>query len=156
MTPVPELRSTDGLTSAEYLAERVKMAYQNLGRSNLDEVESLYTDDVYFEDPAHGIQGKTALLDYFQTLFVNLDTCSFKFHQTLSDGSNIFMSWTMFLVHPKLSGGETIRVEGASYLKTRNGRIYYHRDYFDMGAMLYEHIPLLGRIVHSIKQRLAR
>ena len=66
------------------------------------------------------------------------------------------MAWTMFLRHPKLRSGETIRVEGASYLKTRNGRIYYHRDYFDMGAMLYEHLPLLGRVVNTIKHKLGQ
>ena len=44
----------------------------------------------------------------------------------------------------------------ASYLKTRNGKIYYHRDYFDMGAMVYEQLPLLGRIVRKIKQRLGQ
>jgi len=52
--------------------------------------------------------------------------------------------------------GETIRIEGASYLKTRNGKIYYHRDYFDMGAMLYEHLPVMGRVIHHLKERLVR
>ena len=52
------------------------------------------------------------------------------------------MTWTMFLNHPKLRG-ETVRVEGASYLRTRNGKVYYHRDYFDLGAMLYEN-PATG------------
>jgi len=89
-------------------------------------------------------------------MFKNLENCSFKFHQTLSNGSDIFLAWTMFLNHPRLRSGETIRVEGASFLKTRNGKIYYHRDYFDMGAMLYEHVPLLGRIIQRIKQGLGQ
>ena len=156
MTPIAELKVTHGQSSADYLAERVKKAYQSLGVQDLDEVGSLYTDDVYFEDPAHGVQGKPNLLEYFASMFKNLENCSFKFHQTLTDGSDIFMSWTMFLNHPRLNSGETIRVEGASYLKTRNGRIYYHRDYFDMGAMLYEHLPLLGRIIQRIKRGLGR
>jgi hypothetical protein len=41
-------------------------------------------------------------------------------------------------------------------LRTRNGKIYYHRDYFDMGAMLYEHLPLLGRIIQRLKHRLGQ
>lgn len=156
MTQVTELTTASDLTRAEYLVERVKRAYQSLGPDNLDVVESLYTEDVYFEDPSHGVQGKKALLRYFGKSFANLEDCSFKFHQTISNGSDIFMAWTMFVRHPKLNGGETIRVEGASYLKTRNGKIYFHRDYFDLGAMLYEHLPLLGRIIAKIKQRLAQ
>ncbi|NKB35175.1 MAG: DUF2358 domain-containing protein [Pseudomonadales bacterium] len=156
MTQVPELTSASHLTSADYLAERVKQAYLTLSTGNLDVVESLYSDDVYFEDPSHGVQGKTELLKYFTNTVKNLQHCSFKFHQTMTNGSDIFMAWTMFARHPRLNGGDTIRVEGSSYLKTRNGKIYYHRDYFDMGAMLYEQIPLLGAIVVNIKERLGK
>ena len=48
--------------------------------------------------------------------------------------------------------GEVIRVEGASFLKVRNNRIYYHRDYFDLGAFVYENVPMLGSIIKRIKQ----
>ena len=156
MSTTSELVSAQGLTSAEYLAGRVKEAYQSLGSDNLSVMQSLYTNDVYFEDPSHGIQGRGHLMEYFANMFKNLDHCSFKFHQTITNGSDIFMTWTMFLNHPRLRSGETVRVEGASYLKTRNGQIYFHRDYFDMGAMLYEHLPLIGRVVRKIKQGLGR
>jgi ketosteroid isomerase-like protein len=119
-------------------------------------LETLYTEDVHFEDPAHALQGRKPLMDYFASLFRNLESCSFKFHQTLMSDTDIFMSWTMFIEHPKLRNGATIRVEGGSLLKTRNGKIYYHRDYFDMGAMIYEHLPLLGRVVKKVKQRLGQ
>ena len=156
MTPIAQLKTAQDLTSAEYLAQRLKEAYQSLASESMAEVESLYTDDVYFEDPSHAVQGKTQLIRYFRKLFKNIDRCSFRFHATITDGSNVCLTWTMFLNHPKLQGGETLRIEGASYLKTRNGRIYYHRDYFDMGAMLYEHLPLLGRLILWLKQRLGQ
>ena len=144
------------MSSAEYTADRVQSAYQSLGTIELAALETLYTEDVHFEDPAHALQGRKALLDYFASLFKNLDSCSFKFHQTLICDADIFMSWTMFISHPKLRNGETIRVEGGSFLKTRYGRIFYHRDYFDLGAMLYENLPALGVIVRKIKQGLGQ
>ncbi len=156
MTPTPELKSAQNLTSADYLAERVKEAYQSLGSENIADVESLYTTDIYFEDPSHAVQGKPSLMRYFSNQFKNLDKCAFKFHSTIVNETDIFMTWTMFLNHPKLRGGDTIRVEGTSYLRTRNGKIYYHRDYFDMGAMVYEHLPLIGRIIQQIKQNLGQ
>ena len=60
MTPTPELKSAQNLTSADYLASRVKEAYQSLGTENLSDVESLYTSDIYFEDPLHAVQGRPA------------------------------------------------------------------------------------------------
>lgn len=156
MTPTPELKTAEDVTSADYLAQRVREAYQSLASTEIADVESLYTTDVHFEDPSHAIQGKAALIRYFGKMFRKLHQCSFKFHSTIADGSNVCLTWTMFFNHPKLSGGETIRVEGASYLKTRNGKIYYHRDYFDLGAMLYEHLPVVGIIVQKSKQRRTR
>lgn len=156
MTPTPELKSARNLTSADYLAERVKEAYQALGSDNIADVGSLYATDIYFEDPTHAVQGKPSLMRYFSNQFKNLETCSFKFHSTIVNETDIFMTWTMILNHSKLRGGETIRVEGTSYLRTRNGKIYYHRDYFDMGAMLYEHLPLIGQIIQYFKKRLGQ
>jgi ketosteroid isomerase-like protein len=134
MRSIPILKSASTVSSAEYIADRVKSAYQALGTGDLSSLETLYTEDVHFEDPAHALQGRKTLMRYFESLFKNLNSCSFKFHQTLIDGTDIFMSWTMFISHPKLRKGETIRVEGGSVLKTRRGKIFYHRDYFDMGG----------------------
>ena len=156
MTPTPELKAAQNLTSADYLAQRVKEAYLSIGSENVADLESLYTTDIHFEDPSHAVQGKRSLMRYLHKQFSNLSKCSFKFHSSIASETDIFLTWTMFLNHPKLRGGDTIRVEGSSYLRTRNGKIYYHRDYFDMGAMLYEHLPLLGRIIQRLKHRLGQ
>ena len=156
MTPTPELKAAQNLTSADYLAQRVKEAYLSIGSENVADLESLYTPDIHFEDPSHAVQGKRSLMRYLHKQFSNLSKCSFKFHSSIASETDIFLTWTMFLNHQKLRGGDTIRVEGSSYLRTRNGKIYYHRDYFDMGAMFYEHLPLLGRIIQRLKHRLGQ
>ena len=155
MKQAPQLKFASDSTSADFLVSRVIEAYQNLDPRNLNDVATLYTADAYFEDPTYGVQGKSAVLAPFAKTFEKLQGCSFTFHRTVSNGEDIFLAWTMAARHLRLNKGETIRVEGASYLKTRNGKIYYHRDYFDMGSLLYEHLPLLGKIILKIKQRLA-
>lgn len=46
-------------------------------------------------------------------------------------------------------------VEGATRLEfDETGKVCLHRDYFDLGAMLYEQLPLLGAVVRTIKGRL--
>ena len=137
------------------LADALKRAYCSLATGNTAELAPLYSEDVYFEDPSHGIQGKTALLERFEHLYSKVDSCNFKFHQTLDTGGEIFLAWTMILRQRGPKSGEVIRVEGASFLKVRNNCIYYHRDYFDLGAFVYENVPMLGSIIKRIKQRLA-
>ena len=46
MTPIPELKSAQNLTSAELLSDRVKEAYQSLGTEHLSDIESLYASDI--------------------------------------------------------------------------------------------------------------
>ena len=137
------------------LASALKAAYKDLASGNTAALAPLYSDDVYFEDPSHGIQGKAALVERFQHLYGKVDSCTFKFHQTLDTGGEIFLAWTMILRPRGPKSGEAVRVEGASFLKVRNNRIYYHRDYFDLGAFVYENVPMLGSIIKRIKQRLA-
>ena len=46
MTPTPELKSAQDLTSADFLAERVKEAYQSLAKDNLSDIETLFAPDI--------------------------------------------------------------------------------------------------------------
>jgi len=34
--------------------------------------------------------------------------------------------------------------------------VVYHRDYFDVGAMVYEHVPVVRFFVRQVKKRLQR
>ena len=138
------------------LAGKVKETYENLDPRHLDKLLEIYAEDVCFEDPIHGIQGLEALGDYFEKLFTNVEKCRFKFHRSVVSTDGMFFSWTMMLNHRSIKRGQLIRVEGSSYLKYRDGKIYYHRDYFDLGAMVYENIPLLGPLIRAIRGRMVR
>ena len=59
--------------------------------------------------------------------------------------------------HKSLAGGKTILVSGTTFLRLNDdNKVYFHRDYFDLGEMLYEHLPLLGRLLTTIKGRLGK
>jgi hypothetical protein len=54
--------------------------------------------------------------------------------------------------HPKLNKGQSINVEGMSQLRFSD-KIFAHRDYFDVGQMLYEQVPFLGGLIGLLKNR---
>ena len=144
------------VSDPQVLTQEVVETFENLALSNIQSLRQIYTDDVCFEDPAHAIQGLDTLISYFESLYKNLEGCQFKFHKKMASSEDIFLSWTMLVKHKKIRHGEVIRVEGASYLKIRSGKVFYHRDYFDLGAMVYENVPLLGVLIRSIKTRLGQ
>jgi len=36
----------------------------------------------------------------------------------------------------------------------QDNRVIRHHDLFDAGAMLYEHLPVMGWAIHKVKERL--
>ena len=137
--------------------EKFLRMYQNLHADNLQTLKTVYREDVRFVDPAHEINGIANLTSYFSALYKNIDSIHFSFEEPLVVDSKGYVRWQMTFSHRRLAGGQPIAVDGVTYLEfDEQGRVYYHQDYFDLGAMLYEHIPLLGRIVKSIKKGLGK
>lgn len=127
--------------------------YQKLATDNLELLHDIYSPEVIFQDPMHSISGFDNLSAYFHELYTNVKSCRFIVNDVIYQEETAAIYWTMTYQHPKLNKGKEVVVHGHSKLKGKNDFVYYHRDYLDLGAMLYEHIPLLGRVVKHIKQR---
>ncbi|GAB5993073.1 nuclear transport factor 2 family protein [Aeromonas enteropelogenes] len=129
--------------------------YQQLDRQQLHRLSEVYADEVIFIDPAHRIEGLAALSDYFAALYQRLAYCRFVITSQQQQERQAWLGWTMTFSHPRLRGGKPVTVEGATRLEfDEQGKVCLHRDYFDLGAMLYEQLPLLGSLVRTIKGRL--
>ncbi|HHQ4894015.1 TPA: nuclear transport factor 2 family protein [Aeromonas veronii] len=129
--------------------------YQQLDKQQLHRLPEVYAEQVVFTDPAHRIEGLAALGDYFAALYQRLAYCRFVITSQQQQGPQAWLGWTMTFSHPRLRGGEPVTVEGATCLEfDEAGKVCQHRDYFDLGAMLYEQLPLLGPVVRTIKMRL--
>jgi ketosteroid isomerase-like protein len=139
------------------MMEKFLRIYENLSADNLQTLKSIYRDDVRFIDPAHEINGIENLTAYFSALYRNINSIHFSFCEPMVSENMGYVSWKMIFSHKKLAGGKEITVDGVTYLEfDLQDRVYYHRDYFDLGAMLYEHVSLLGRFVSSIKKGLGK
>lgn len=134
---------------------RFATEFAALDAGNLQRLGQLYSDDVLFRDPLHEVRGLPALQRYFAELYANVGRLEFDFHgfDQVVDGEG-YLRWTMHFRHPRLRGGARISVDGCSHLLWWD-KVYQHRDYFDAGAMLYEHLPLMGGVIAWLKRRLA-
>jgi len=128
--------------------------FQPLTTSELSALAECYSDDVDFTDPLHHHVGRDRVMAYYAELLDGVQHCHFDFHDRQTVGNTSFLTWTMHLTHPRLHGGRTINVAGCSRLQWRGQRVCRHRDYFDVGAMLYEQLPLLGWLIRGVKKRL--
>jgi hypothetical protein len=127
--------------------------YQNLNKNNLHIINDIYHRDIQFTDPLHQTFGLDALINYFTNMYHNITYCQFDIHHIIEQKDEAAIYWDMHFSHPRLNKGKQISVSGHSHLRCFEGKVIYHRDHLDAGAMLYEHIPLLGRLIAIIKNR---
>lgn len=135
------------------LLERFKDYFQVLHDSDLSQLRSLYDEKIVFKDPVHEIRGLVELEDYFTSMCSDLSDCRFEYLDELVSGDAAYIKWMMHFKHPKL-GNRLISVRGVTHLKIGE-KIEFHEDFYDMGAMLYEQLPLLGNVTRWLKLRLA-
>lgn len=134
--------------------EKIQYTFEKLSKENLAIVDEFYHPDVEFHDPVGMIKGSKKLKDYYEGMYKNVNSIKFDFSHFIESGDDIVGIWKMTLKTNKLNGGDEIIVDGNSVIKfAPNGQVIYHRDYFDMGAFVYENIPGLGFVVKKIKER---
>ncbi|UUQ63176.1 nuclear transport factor 2 family protein [Pseudomonas fuscovaginae UPB0736] len=139
---------------SEFLCDFARR-FCDLDKNNLAQLDELYSEDVQFTDPLHQVHGLPALRNYFADLYSNVSELGFDFHgfDQVREGEG-YLRWTMSYRHPRLAKGKPIHVEGCSHLLWLN-KVYRHRDYFDAGALLYDHLPVLGWATAWLKRRMA-
>lgn len=135
------------------LIERFKLFYKDVKNPPLDEISQIYTDSIHFKDPVHEVRGIDALYAYMEDVCHSVESGRFEYLDELIGDDRAYIKWNMYFKHPKLSK-DVIVVRGVSQIQF-NDRIYYHEDIYDLGEMLYEHVPVVSFLVKKLKQRLS-
>jgi hypothetical protein len=118
-----------------------------------DLVPQFYREDVQFRDPLVSLQGREQLIDYYQRLFGAADDVHFAFGEHLQEADSHMLAWTMTVSASHLNEGHPFHIDGVSHIKYANDLVYFHRDYFDLSAMFYEKLPVIGGAVAWLKRR---
>lgn len=151
--------------------QKFESFYTNLASMKIEELASIYSDNVTFIDPIAAHSGIKTVESYFSKLLENAKYCTFIIHsvQKASDlntiagdhiesdkdsKTNFVVNWEMAFTSERINKGRPIKVDGITQLKVVDNKIIYHRDYYDLGQMVYENVPLLGRIIKRIKRTL--
>ncbi len=136
------------------LLDDFKRFYHEADVGSLDKLDRLYTEDVEFRDPVHTLHGRLALRRYLRELYRDCNSIRFDYLDEHITENGASIQWEMKFSHPRVSRGQPITVRGMTLVRFTD-RIYYQEDCYDMGQMLYQHIPVLGAVVRYINRRLA-
>ena len=141
------------LVTDKPLLNRFKLFYRDIRHTPLDDIMDVYADDVVFRDPVHEINGVAELRHYLDQMNGGVSEGRFEYLDQLVGADSAYIKWDMHFRHPKL-GRQQISVRGMTHIQFSE-RIHFHEDTYDMGSMIYEHVPMIGLGVRFLKHRLA-
>ncbi|MGD8909668.1 MAG: nuclear transport factor 2 family protein [Chromatiales bacterium] len=125
--------------------------YEQLTPDRLAEIDRLYQDEATFRDPFNNVSGRRAIEAIFRHMFETTETPRFEMIDRQTRGD---IAWLRWIFKCRLKG-RPIAIDGASRLIFgEDGRVAEHRDYWD-ATDLFLQLPLLGTMIHFLKQRLS-
>jgi ketosteroid isomerase-like protein len=139
-----------GVDAAAAVA-RLRAYFENFSRADVARMAEFYSADAHFKDPFNEVRGPAAIGRIFDHMFEQIDTPRFQVHEVLAQGEQAFLTWTLHFARQ----GAAQSIRGASHLRlAADGRIAYHRDYWDAAEELYEKLPILSGLMRWLKRRL--
>lgn len=136
------------------LRMKLEAFYSDLSYESLDAIADIYHESVTFTDPVSTFSGLPSLTSYFEKLLVSTESCLFDIKTVDQCADHIYVVWTMIVRHPRINKGQTYTVDGVSIIKVKDERIIYQRDFYDMGELMYERLPILKQLILFVKKKI--
>lgn len=145
--PTPRPETSPRLTKVITFFETITLAsVANLGQH--------YTDDAWFKDPFNEVTGHAPIRRIFEHMFDAVHEPRFVILEAVEQGDAAFLTWEFRFRMKRFDTVAVQVVRGASHLRfAADGRIDYHRDYWDAAEELYEKLPLVGSLMRFLKRQ---
>lgn len=128
--------------------------WQTLTPSTVNAITAIYANDAYFRDPFNEVTGSEKIRHLFADMFVRLSEPVFNITETIEEPHGALLIWDFTFRIKALKPQITRRIHGSSHIRfATDGRVQYHRDYWDAAGELYEQLPLLGVLMRFLKKR---
>ncbi len=129
--------------------------FETIETGSVGQLAEVYSEDVFFKDPFNEVRGLPEVVRIFSHMFEQVDNPRFVVTNHVLQGDQAFLTWDFLFRMKRFSAAEQC-IRGATHLRFGpDGKVNFHRDYWDAAEELYEKLPLLGSLMRGLK-RLAR
>ena len=127
---------------------RFEEFWRTLSPDSLARLPLIYADDAYFRDPFNEIRGVYAIRALLEEMFSRLDQPAFEILEVVQQGDSAFLVWNFDFRIRILQPRRLRRIHGTSHVRfNADGRVEWHRDYWDAAGELYAQLPVIGRLM---------
>lgn len=130
--------------------------YESLTPQSVARFAEFYAEGAYFKDPFNEVRGVIAIQRIFEHMFRQVVEPRFVVTERLADETGAVLMWTLHFGMRRWGRvkGQTIR--GVSHLRfAEDGRVAYHRDYWDTAEELYAKLPIIGTVTRGLQRVLS-
>ena len=129
--------------------------YQSLTAEKVADFGEFYADNAYFKDPFNEVGRLDDIREIFLRIFRQVTDPRFVVKERIGDTHGLFLVWDMKFRMKSWRSRETQIIRGVSHLRFGpDGKVVYHRDYWDTGEELYAKLPLLGGGMRLLRRML--
>ena len=140
---------------ASVAVERFVDFYQTLTPASLQRIRGVYAEDAWFKDPFNDVHGADEVQRILAHMFDALTSARFVIRDTVVQGDSAFFTWDFTFHVKKWKPLVEQRIHGASHVRFDvEGKVSYHRDYWDAAEELYEKLPVIGWVMRGLKRRM--
>lgn len=116
---------------------------------------TVYAEDAYLDDTIVTHYGPKEIQKYFEETAQTMTQFEVTIDDVTRSGPDHYFRWTMIFTAPKLGGATPIHSVGMSQVRfNANGQVAFHQDFWDSGKNIYGQIPMIGGLIHTIRNRM--
>ena len=134
---------------------RVQQFFETMSLDSLQQIDHVYAPDARFKDPFNDVCGVAEIRRVFAQIATQVEVPSFGVTCAVCEGDDAFLTWDFGFQMKRWRQDEQV-IHGASHVRfAPDGRVAYHRDYWDPAEELYEKLPVLGILMRWLKRQAA-
>ena len=152
--PLPAPPAATPPPDAHAAVARLVAFFESLSPGSLNQLAAFYTPGAYFKDPFNEVHNLAGVHDVFSHMYTALVKPRFVVTDSITQGSQCFLTWNFEFYFKGVDAATLQTIRGGSHLKfTADGRVDFHRDYWDAAEELYEKLPWVGALMRWLKKR---
>ena len=146
-------QGTDDSAVIERGVEKFRATLGDFAVPDLRErVESLYAEDVYFNDTFKTLHSRAAVVKHLVATGEQVASSNVEVQSVLTDGQDVYLRWLMDFRFT--TGGKTIdsRSIGMSHLRfNQDAEVVLQQDFWDSTEGFFAHVPYIGYWVRRVR-----
>jgi len=153
------LQDHRGSDDGEIIARGVERFAATLGDFTVtdlrQQVESLYADELYFNDTFKTLRSIDELAPYLQETGETVTSSTVEVLSHSQDGEDVYVRWVMDFAFRAAGKNIESRSLGISHLRfNESGEIILHQDFWDSNDGFYSNLPFVGGLLHRVRNKL--